>query len=100
MEAGAIIFRTKFAAVAEGDFSLMQENRLKLTYLPRDTDIIIGDTVLTSGAGEYFEGSGDRHDRTGQTEKNGISEFAVLRPAADLEAVSQLFVIKSFEIEE
>ena len=34
LELGAFIYRTREAAVAEGDFALMSEGLLKLTYLP------------------------------------------------------------------
>jgi rod shape-determining protein MreC len=101
MEAGAIIFRTQFTAVAEGDFTLMQEGKLKLTYLPRDTDILIGDKVLTSGAGGKFPKDlviGEIEQV--ETEKNGISEYAVIKPSVNLDEITQVFVIKSFEIEE
>ncbi len=101
MEGGAIIARTQFAAVAEGDFSLMQENKLKLSYLPRDCDILIGDVVLTSGAGGKFPkdlviGTVDKV----MTEKNGISEYAVLTPSVDLGTITQVYVIKSYEIDD
>lgn len=101
MECGAIIARTQFAAVGEGDFSLMQEKKLKLSYLPRDCDILIGDMVLTSGAGGKFPkdlviGTVDQV----MTEKNGISEYAVITPSVDLDAITQVYVIKSYEIDD
>lgn len=101
MECGAIIFRTQVAAVAEGDFSLMKEGKLKLSYLSRDTDILIGDTVLTSGAGGKFPKDlviGEVEQVL--TEKNGISDCAVIKPAVDLDSLTQIFIVKSFDIEE
>jgi len=46
---GAQVFRTKELGVAQGDFSLMRENRLRLDYLPADCTLLPGDIVVTSG---------------------------------------------------
>jgi rod shape-determining protein MreC len=51
---GALIFRTREAAVAEGDFSLMSQGLLKLTYLPEDTVLLNGDIIETSGVGGVY----------------------------------------------
>ena len=49
---GAQVFRTRDTAVAQGDFTLMQEGRLELTYLPADAGLMVGDLVVTSGLGD------------------------------------------------
>lgn len=51
LEMGALIARTDSTAVLEGDFTLMAEGKLKLTYLPENTELITGDLVLTSSMG-------------------------------------------------
>ena len=51
---GAQVFRTGDLGVAQGDFSLMGENRLRLDYLPADCDLLGGDLVVTSGLGGFF----------------------------------------------
>lgn len=47
-ELGARIFRTGEVAVAEGDFSLMGQGKLKLSYLTSDDEVLIGDQIVTS----------------------------------------------------
>ena len=48
---GAYIDRNDERAIAEGDFLLMREGLLKLNYLKDETDIVMGDTIITSGKG-------------------------------------------------
>ena len=50
-EMGGQLARTGGAAILEGDFALMGEGRLKLTYLPENSELIAGDLVTTSGRG-------------------------------------------------
>ena len=50
-ELGGQIARTGGAAILEGDFALMGEGKLKLTYLPENTELISGDLNTTSGRG-------------------------------------------------
>ena len=101
MECGAYIFRTGEAAVAEGDFSLMREGLLKLTFLPRGSDIFDGDLVLTSGSGGIFpKDLVIGKVREVRTEVTGISSYAILTPEVDLDRLTQIFIVKSFDIAE
>lgn len=99
MQAGALITRTRDIAIAEGEYSLMDAGNLKLSYLKTDADIVIGDTVETSGSGGIFPkgimiGTVERII----PEQHGISNYAVIKPFVDVSAVKKVFVIKSFEV--
>lgn len=97
MTAAARIFRTGAAGVAEGDFELMQSGELCLSYLPPDTDIQNGDKVLTTGTGGRYPKDlpiGEVVDV--QNESSGISARAVLRPFAELDRLTQVFVVTDF----
>lgn len=100
-ELGAAVSRTGAAGVAEGDFELMAEGLLRLTYLPADTSILNGDTVLTSGVGGVFPsklviGTVEQFAADG----SGAGDYALVRPAAVLEKLTQVFVVTAFEIDE
>jgi len=98
---GARVFRTKEIAVAMGDFSLMGEGRLKLTYLPADASLLAGDLVVTSGIGGYYPGGlviGSVEELV--VDDGGLSQYAVVAPAARLEELEQVFIIKNFNIVE
>ena len=53
IEMGGIVTRTYSAGVLEGDFALMGQGRLKLSYLPDSAQLVSGDEVLTSGTVSY-----------------------------------------------
>ena len=101
MELGALLFRTGDVVIAEGDFTLMQENRLKVTYLPADTALLVGDYIMTSGLGGYYPSNITIGTvESVQTGDNGVAQYAVLAPLVDFNALTEVFVIKGFEIVE
>lgn len=101
LEMGGILARTDSAAILEGDFSLMTQGKLKLTYLPENTELITGDLVLTSGkGGTYPSGLVVGSIDSLHTDASGMTRYAVLTPAADLGELIQVFIIKDFEIVE
>ena len=51
---GAQVFRTGELGLAQGDFSLMEKNRLRLDYLPANCQLLSGDLVVTSGLGGFY----------------------------------------------
>ena len=96
---GAQVFRTKDLCVAQGDFSLMRQNRLRLDYLPADCALLPGDVVVTSGLGGYYpSGLVIGSVEVVQKDDSGASSYAILAPEADLDSLTEVFVIKSFEI--
>ena len=95
---GAQVFRTGDLGLAQGNFSLMGENRLRLEYLPADTQLLGGDLVVTSGLGGYYPaglvlGSVEKI----QTDSSGAASHAVLIPAVDFVALEEVFIIRSFD---
>ena len=94
---GARVFRTQDLGVAQGTFSLMGENRLRLDYI--DGDLLSGDLVLTSGLGGFYPpdlviGSVEEV----QMDDSGAAAYAVLAPATDVSALTEVFIIKSFDV--
>ena len=101
LEMGALISRTESIAILEGDFSLMAQGKLKLTYLPKDTELLTGDLVLTSGlGGNYPSDLVVGSIESIHTDATGMSRYAVIDPAADLDGLVQVFIIKGFHIVE
>lgn len=98
-ELGGRVSRTDDSAILEGDFTLMLDGLLKLSYLPEDTELISGDRVTTSGLGQvYPAGLVVGTIRSIHTEANGLDRYAVVEPAADLEGQRYVFIIKDFDI--
>ena len=100
-EMGGQIARTGGAAILEGDFALMGEGKLKLTYLPENSELMSGDLITTSGrGGVYPPGLAAGHVEEVRTDPSGMTRYAVLIPETDLAGLQQVFVIKDFEVVE
>lgn len=95
---GAQVFRTGDLGLAQGNFSLMGKNRLRLEYLPADCDLLGGDLVVTSGLGDYYPAGlviGSVEEV--QVDDSGATSYAVLEPAVEFDALAEVFVIRSFD---
>ena len=100
-EIGGLISRTYSAGILEGDFALMDEGKLKLSYLPSNAQLVSGDEVVTSGKGDIYppglvvgQVEGVFNDLSGQ------SRYAIIQPKADLDSLIHVFVIKAFDVVE
>jgi len=96
---GAQVFRTDDIGVAEGDFALMSRSRLRLDFLPAGAQLLNGDLVVTSGLGGYYpSGLVIGMVEEVQTDDSGATSYAILRPSAEFNDLTQVFIIKSFDI--
>ena len=100
-EMGGQLARTGGAAILEGDFALMGGGRVKLTYLPENSELIAGDLVTTSGrGGVYPAGLVAGHVEEVRTDASGMTRYAVIAPETDLDGLQQVFVITDFTVNE
>ena len=97
---GARVFRTGDVGLAQGDFALMGQGLLELSYLPNEgSQLLPGDLVLSSGLGGHYPADLTIGSvREVRTDDSGAASYAVVQPAADLETLTQVFVVKDFEI--
>ena len=96
---GAQVFRTKDLGLAVGNFSLMEENRLRLEVLPAGCQLLDGALVQTSGlGGNYPSGLVIGTVEEVLVDESGAASYAILAPSADLDALTEVFVVKSFDI--
>ena len=96
---GALVFRSKSNTLAQGDFALMRENRLTLSYLGTEPDVVSGDLIVTSGLGGYYPSDlVIGHVEEVRTSDNGLAQYAILTPEAELHDLVQVFIITSFDI--
>ena len=101
IDMGGMVSRTNDAAVLEGDFSLMTQGRLKLSFLPQGALLVAGDEVLTSGrGGVYPQGLVVGNVESVHDDPSGMTRYAVVVPKADLDHLNQVFVITSFDMVE
>lgn len=101
MDAGVLVGESSIAAMVVGDYALMKEGLCKLSYFTDDVTLFTGDSVVTSGKGGAFPSGITVGTVTElRSEAGGQSYYAVVDPAVDLSLLSQVFIIKSFEVTE
>lgn len=98
---GAEIYEVDELAMAKGDFQLMKDGKLKLTYLDESSKVVAGQTVLTSGrSGTYPRGLVIGTVEDVQLDTLGLDDNAIIIPEADLENLSMIYVITDFGMDE
>ena len=96
---GARVYRTQDIGIAAGDFALMGDGLLKLDSLPASAQLLEGDLVVTSGFGGYIPPDLVIGSVTElRAEDSDTTVYAVLTPAADLASLTEVCIIKSFEV--
>ena len=99
MNVGALVGEAGSAAMVVGDFSLMREGLTKLMFLTEGTQLFEGDIILTSGKGGIFpQGIEIGKILRTEYETGRQTPYAVVAPTCDFSSISEVFVIKSFEI--
>ena len=98
MSAGALVTRTGEIGVAEGDYKLMSDGKLKVSYLSKDADVVVGDSITTSGSGGYFpKGLTIGTVESIKTESDGMSNYAVIAPMIKLSELTNVYIITDTE---
>ena len=101
LDVGALVGAYGYAGMVTGDFALMRQGKTRLAYLASGAQIFVEDEVLTSGAGGSFPaGLWIGTVSAVLTESGGQITYGVVDPACDFGTLSQVFIVKSFEIVE
>ncbi len=95
---GVISVRNGEVGSTGGTATLSLENMLEVSYLPRDSEIIVNDIMVTSGIGGFFP----KDLIVGQvkevaTESHGLSQYAVVEPLGDVRNVKEVMIITDFD---
>ncbi len=99
MDVGVLVGDGEIAAVALGDYALMKEGLCKLSYFTADVTLFVEDRVVTSGRGGAFPPRIAVGTVTElRSEAGGQTYYAVVEPYVDLSTISQVFIIKDFEV--
>lgn len=98
-KAEAKISRTRETVIAEGDFDLLSQGCLRLSYLPTDCNVQEGDLVETSGyGGIYPPGLILGTVRSLGLDASGLTRYAVVEPVDDITSLKWVYVVKGFEV--
>ena len=97
LELGGRVARTDEDAILEGDFTLMQEGLLRLSFVSEQAKLVTGDQVTTSGlGGVYPPGLVVGTVRTLYVEEDGVSRYAQVEPAADIAEIQYVYIIVDY----
>ncbi len=97
LELGGRVARADEDAILEGDFTLMLEGLLRLSFLSEEAQLVTGDQVTTSGLGGlYPAGLAVGTVRTLYVEEDGVSRYAQVEPAADIAGARYVYVIVDY----
>ena len=95
---GAVIERSGEKGLVEGNFHLASEGMCKMSYLSADSDVSVGDRVLTTGMGSvYPEGLVIGYVSRVEVDTLNRTKIAYVTAAADLSALERVMVITDFE---
>lgn len=94
--AGAQVLRSGEYGICEGDSSLASDGNCRLSFVSKNANIIVGDTVITSGLGEiYPKGLVIGKVQKIRPDIEGISQYAVVKPEADFKNLKAVFIIQN-----
>lgn len=96
---GGYIERSGVLGVVEGTYELRTEGVCRMVYIEPDSDIRVGDKVISSGVGGVYP----RGLTIGKVTEIRVDEAsrtltATVEPAADLDSVSKLMIITEYSI--
>lgn len=93
--------RTQETGVVGGDAALSKDNKTKLRLLPRDTALLSGDIIQTSGIGGLFpEGLLIGTIESIKAENSGVSMYAEIKPVVDVFEVTNVMILTDFSVDE
>lgn len=96
LEISGTISSSGYSGMVQGGYTTGQEDLLLMQYLPTSSVIRTNDQVVTSGSTVYPRNLVlGNVVRAGYTD-TGIAMFAYLKPAADIDALEQVFIITQF----
>lgn len=95
---GVRVVRTGDIAVTEGDISLCKDGFCKMTFMSKDSSVIVGDIVETSGlGGVYPAGLTVGKVREIFSDNSATQQYAVIEPEVKFEDLREVLVITDVE---
>ena len=94
---GALVGTNGAAAMLVGDYALMRQGQARVTSMTEGAQLFLDDEILTSGSGGLIPSGLVIGTVTNiHTEAAGQTEYGIITPAADLNSLVQVFIIKDF----
>jgi rod shape-determining protein MreC len=92
----ATITSSGYNGMVQGNYVEGREDMLRMNYLPSNAVIRTGDQVVTSGSTVYPRDLILGYVVDADFDDTGVAKFALLRPAADINTLEQVFVLTDY----
>lgn len=99
LEISSTIASSGYSGIVRGGYAEGQLGKLRMDFLPSSAVIRNNDQVVTSGTTVYPRNLILGYIIDAGFNDTGVAKFAILRPAADLDSLEQVFILTSFEME-
>ncbi len=99
LEISGTIASSGYSGMVQGGYKTGQEGKLLMDYLPSSAVIRNNDQVVTSGSTVYPRNLILGYVMDAGFNETGVAKFALLRPAADIDKLEQVFVLTAFHME-
>lgn len=92
----AMIQRTRDNGIVKGSIDSVPQGHVKIVFLPHDSNITNGDIVISSGLGGIIpKGIVIGEVVEAKKELHGLTQYAIVKPAVNLQKLEIVFVVKS-----
>ena len=99
LEISATIASSGYSGMVQGGYTSDQAGLLRMDYLPSSAVIRNNDQVVTAGSTVYPRNLILGHVIDAGFNDTGVAKFALLQPAADIDALEQIFILTDFNVE-
>lgn len=97
---GAYTVRTKATGIVSGGYEAASGGRIRMNYIPKDSDVVPGDIVVTSGSSNFPAGQLIGVVESVAIEDSGLSRYAVIIPVEDPKVLTGVFVVTDYQLDE
>lgn len=99
LDISATIASSGYPGMVRGSYATGQLGMLRMDYLPSAAIIRNNDQVVTAGSTVYPRNLILGYIVDADMNDNGIAKYAILKPAADISSLEQVFILTSFGME-
>lgn len=99
LDISALIATSGYSGMVRGGYASGLDGMLRMDYLPSGAVIRNNDQVVTAGSTVYPRNLILGYIVDAGINDNGIAKYAVLEPAADIDALEQVFILTGFNME-
>ncbi len=99
LEISATISASGYNGMVKGGYTFNLPDMLRMNYLDTDSTIHINDQVVTTGSVVYPRGLIVGTVVDAGFDDTGVAKYALLKPAADVNTLEQVFIITKYNME-